>query len=145
MIHIKDYTIYLAGGMGDLTFEESNEWRRCLKEKILSHTKDINSRVVVKNPNEYFNFIFKFHETESEVKNFDLNLVRKSDLVIVNFNDPHSIGTSQELAVANEYRIPVIGLNVDRYNIHPWLKLSCERIFDDMDKLLEYVKNYYLR
>lgn len=129
--------------MGDLTFEESNEWRVCIKRELCNYTKDIGLNVNIINPNDYYNFIKKSHETEYEVRQFDLNLVRRSDLIIVNFNDPHSIGTSQELAIANEHRIPVIGLNESQVVLPPWLKLSCDRIFNKKIELLDYVKWFY--
>lgn len=132
--------IYLAGSMGNLTFEESDKWRRKLKEELLQRSDEIK----IINPNDYFNFQQKQHETEAEVRNFDLRLVRQSGLIVVNFNDPTSIGTAQELAVANELRIPVIGINESNYNLHPWLSVCCERIFVNIEQVLEYLTDFYL-
>ncbi len=75
---------------------------------------------------------------------FDLNKVRHSDLIICNFNDIYSLGTMAELAIAYERRIPVIGLNVDEQTLHPWQIEFCTRIFNDMDEMLDYVKDFYL-
>lgn len=140
MINIA-YQIYLAGGMTGLTFEESNDWRVFIKNKLIQIA---DSSVKIINPNDYFNFLLKTHETEREVKNFDLHLVRNADLIIVNFNAPNSIGTAQELAVANENKIPILGLNKHNFKLHPWLVESCERIFDNSMDLIYYVRNYYL-
>lgn len=140
MINIA-YKIYLAGGMTGLTFEESNDWRVFIKNKLIQIA---DSSVKIINPNDYFNFLLKTHETEREVKNFDLHLVRNADLIIVNFNAPNSIGTAQELAVANENKIPILGLNKHNFKLHPWLVESCERIFDNSMDLIYYVRNYYL-
>lgn len=71
-------------------------------------------------------------------------MVRKSDLIIANFNSSQSIGTAQELALANEYRIPVVGLNAENKELHPWLTECCEKMFTDMSDLLDYVQFYYL-
>lgn len=133
--------IYLAGGMSGLSFEESNRWRVMVKDWV----KEIgNSTVKVVNPNDYYNPIYKTHKSEKEARDFDLWLLRHSDLVIVNFNSPSSIGTAQELAIASELRIPVIGVKEGKYPLHPWLVESVERIFDNILEMLEYVNAYYL-
>lgn len=127
-------SIYLAGGMTGLTFEESNGWRKYLSEKLEHNTL---------NPNDYFNPHESNHGSEKEARNYDLMLLKKCDLVIVNFNTPNSIGTAQELAVAYENHIPVIGVNENKYELHPWLVECCERIFSSIDELIEYVNYYY--
>lgn len=128
--------------MSDIEFEESNSWRTHIISTLHSR---VGSKVKCCNPNDYFNFEEICHETEREVRNFDLNKLRKSDLIVVNFNAPNSIGTAQELAIANEHRIPVIGLNECNYELHPWLTECCERIFYKMDQLLDYIIYFYLR
>ena len=75
---------------------------------------------------------------------FDLNLVRHSDLIIINFNDVYSLGSMAELAIAYERRIPVIGLNIDRQTLHPWQECMCNRIFNDIDEMLDYIEDFYL-
>lgn len=140
---MRNYQIYLAGGMKNVNFEVSNAWRK----KIIEHFQsDYRLRYTVSfiNPNNYFNFLQKSHKTEREIREFDLLKVRESELIIVNFNDPNSIGTAQELAVAYEYRIPVIGLNVENEELHPWLIECCNRIFTNFDEMLQYVKDFYL-
>lgn len=127
--------------MTGLTFEESNDWRVFIKNKLIQIA---DSSVKIINPNDYFNFLLKTHETEREVKNFDLHLVRNSDLIVVNFNAPNSIGTAQELAVANENKIPILGLNEHNFKLHLWLVESCERIFDNRTDLIYYIRDYYL-
>ena len=127
-------SIYLAGGMTGLTFEESNRWRKYLKSKLLHNAI---------NPNEYFNPHSSNHGSEKEARNYDLMLLKKCDLVIANFNIPNSIGTAQELAIAYDKRMLVIGLNENQYELHPWLIECCERIFSSIDELVEYVNYYY--
>ena len=58
--------------------------------------------------------------TQHEGMEFDLNRVRSSDLIIVNFNDVYSLGTMAEIATAYERRIPIIGLNENNQDLHPW-------------------------
>lgn len=146
---MKDYFIYLAGGMskfGKDNFEKSNSWR----EKCINYFNDYTDRSVydihITNPNNYFNFLedIPTYESQREVMEFDLNRVRKSDLVIVNFNDPISLGTMAELAIAYEKRIPVVGLNECEYELHPWQKEMCNRVFYNIDDMLDYIVCYYL-
>ena len=68
-----------------------------------------------------------------------------SDLmVIVNFNDMYSLGSMSELAIAYDRRIPIIGLDINKQELHPWQIEMCNRIFDDIDEMLDYVEDYYL-
>ena len=76
--------------------------------------------------------------------NFDLNALRKSNLIVVNFNNPNSIGTAMEMMLAYEMRIPILGLNKDKLKLHPWLECCCDRIFDNMKDLVRYVVEFYL-
>lgn len=121
-----------------MDFHDSNAWRQQIQNDFQYDS------VQVINPNDFFNFQHKDYESEREVRNFDLNMLRNSNLVIVNFNKPDSIGTAQELAIAHELHIPVLGLNDNRSEIHPWLKECCDRIFDSMNELIEYVNFYYV-
>lgn len=143
-----NYFIYLAGGMGSLSFEEQNEWRVDLKQRFAyyykSYYKSRFYNVVFINPVDYYNFEEKRHETEDEVMRFDLHKVKTSDLVIVNFNDPKSIGTTAEMATAYDRGIPIIGLNESGVELHPWLRCMTERIFTDRGELLDYISSFYL-
>ena len=148
MIHIKNFDIYLCGGMGKFgkeRFEESDTWRRYCKETLESYE---NNRFNVSciNPNDYFNFKEEIprYESQKEIMEFDLFKLRNSNLVIVNFNDMYSLGSMAELAIAYERRIPVIGLNVDNQELHSWQIEMCNRIFEDIDEMLDYVEDYYL-
>lgn len=138
------YEIYLAGAMGCFgkeQFNKGNDWRVYVKREL--ENADSVYKVICYNPNDYYNFLSKEYDSELEIQKFDLDKVRKANLIIVNFN-ANSIGTSKELAVANEYKIPVIGLNEGGLKLHPWDVNDCIRIFDNMDELLDHVKKFYL-
>ena len=144
---MKNYQIYLIGGMGKFgkeNFNEGNKWRVYCKD-ILENF-DGNYKVSIINPNDYFNFIDEpsRYKTEKEVMEFDIHKVRTSDLVIVNFNDMYSLGSMAELAIAYERRIPVIGLDVEKQKLHPWQVEMSNRIFDDIDEMLDYIEDFYL-
>lgn len=143
-----DYLIYLCGGMGKFgkdNYDTSNTWRRYCKQAL--ETCESEYKVTAINPNDYFNFVDEpsLYKSQKEVMNFDLHKLRNSDLVIINFNDIYSLGSMAELAIAYERRIPVIGLDIDKQNLHPWQECMCERIFDNIDEMLDYIQDFYLR
>lgn len=139
--------IYLSGGMSGLTYLDQVKWRYKITELIYHKTQkyDITPEPMFFIPPEYYNPQDNLHKTEREVMEFDLHRLRKSDLVIVNFNVPNSIGTAMELMLARELRIPIVGLLEDEnVNLHPWLVECCGRIFSNLEKLSDYVVQYYL-
>lgn len=144
---MKDFTIYLAGGMGKFdkeNFDEGNKWRVLCKREF----EDYNSQyyVYVDNPNDYFNFVEEpqRYQSQREIMEFDLNKVRNADLIIINFNDMYSLGSMAELAIAYEKKIPVIGLDVDNQELHPWQIEMCNRVFNNIGELVDYVEDFYL-
>lgn len=142
------YNIYLCGGMGKFgkeNFGECNKWRKYCK-RILENC-ECEYKVKAINPNDFFNFIDEppQYNTQNEVMRLDLHKLRNSDLVIVNFNDMYSLGSMAELAIAHERRIPIIGLDVDKQILHPWQVCMCERIFNNIDEMLDYIQDFYLR
>ena len=144
---MRNFQIYLCGGMGKFgkeEFDKGNDWRKYCKTAL--EDCDCDYKVHVVNPNDYFNFLDEppRYKTQKEVMNFDLNKLRHSDLVIANFNDKYSLGSMSEIAIANDRGIPVIGLDVDKQELHPWQVEMCERIFDDIDEVLDYVEDFYL-
>lgn len=148
MIIIERFYIYLAGGMGKFgkdNFDKGNTWRIYCKETL----KNCESNYIVNiiNPNDYFNFKEqpRRYKTQREVMEFDLNKVRHSDLIIINFNDMYSLGSMAELAIAYERKIPIIGLDIDNQELHPWEIEMCNRIFNNIDEMLDYVEDFYLK
>lgn len=143
----KTISIYLAGGMGKFgkdDFNKSNNWRKYCKNILESYESDYKVKVI--NPNDYFNFVEEppRYISQREIMEFDLNKVRCSDLIIVNFNDVYSLGTMAELAIAYERRIPVIGLNDEGQILHPWQMEMTTRMFNSIGEMLNYVKDFYL-
>lgn len=136
--------IYLSGAMGSLSFEEQSKWRKKIINAIKYGDYDCSKNAAFFNPVDYYNFKEKNHKTEREVVEFDLNALRNSDLVIVNFNDPLSLGTCAELAIAYELKIPVVGINKDGFELHPWLLEFTTRMCESIKEAVEYVVNFYL-
>lgn len=136
--------IYLSGGMGSLSFEEQSKWRKQIINAIQYGDYHYEKKPTFFNPVDYYNFTDVRYKSEREVMEFDLNALRKSDLVIVNFNDPKSLGTCAELAIAKELHIPVIGINKDKLELHPWLVEFTTRMCDDIREVVEHVVEFYL-
>lgn len=129
--------VYLAGGMTGLSFKEQNKWREDFKKEFYFK----NARII--NPCDYYN-LNQPYDTEKEIFEYDLNHIRTSDLIIVNFNNPKSIGTAMELMLAKELHIPILAcLPQGDEVIHPWLLECCMKTFKNMDELTSYVEKYY--
>lgn len=129
--------------MGNLSFEEQSKWRSQIIEEIKFNC-DCEKKAVFFNPVDYYNFDEKRYKTDKEVVEFDLNALRHSDLVIVNFNDPKSIGTCAELAIAYDMHIPIIGINKDGEELHPWLVEFTTRMCDSIREAVDYTVDFYL-
>lgn len=145
---MKSYFVYLCGGMGKFgkeNFDECNKWRKYCKQTLENYECDYRVKAV--NPNDFFNFVDEppRYNTQNEVMRLDLHKLRNSDLVIANFNDMYSLGSMAEIAIAYDRGIPVIGLNDKNQKLHPWQICMCERIFDDIDEMLDYIEDFYLR
>ena len=136
--------VYLSGGMGNISFEEQTKWRNAIRDEVLYGAKDISEKVKFFSPPDYYNFEEIRHRTEREIMEFDLDCLRKSDVVVVNFNDPKSIGTAQELILAKEWHIPVIGINKDNIELHPWLIECTTRMCDSLREAVDYLIDFFL-
>lgn len=136
--------MYLSGGMGNLSFEEQSKWRKQIIDAIKFGGYDYEKKPTFFNPVDYYNFQETRHKSEREVMQFDLNGLRNSDLVIVNFNDPSSLGTCAELAIAYDMKIPIVGINKDGKELHPWLECFCDRMCDSIKEAVEYVVEFHL-
>ena len=135
--------IYLSGGMGSLSYEEQSKWRNQIMDAI-KFNYDCEKKPVFFNPVNYYNFEDVRYKTQREVMHFDLNALRNSNLVIVNFNNPESLGTCAELAIAYDRQIPIIGINKDNKTLHPWLECFCDRMCENIKEAVEHVVAFYL-
>lgn len=136
--------IYLAGDMEGLKWNKQIEWRTLIEKELGKF--DYRYKPIICSPPNYFNFENPTHDNEREVMEFDLNKVRNSDLIIVNFtHKPISLGTMAEISIAYDRQIPILGLCEDEnIKLHPWQKEMCLRIFSDIQELIDYIINFYL-
>lgn len=133
--------IFLSGGMTGLTEEEASKWRTSFK--LNNAVQDDTPFIFIDPTYYYFPTDKTTQEYEKEAMNYDLYLVKHSDLIIVNFNSLSSIGTAQELMLAHTLDKPIIGMiEEDKYKqLHPWYKEECMKIFKyDSGKLEETIE-----
>jgi nucleoside 2-deoxyribosyltransferase len=140
---VESVKIYLSGAMGSVSMEEQSRWRKQIIDEIKTNCH-CEKKPIFFNPVDYYSFEEKRHKTEKEIVEFDLNAVRNSDLIIVNFNDPNSLGTCAELAIAYDMHIPIIGINKDGVELHPWLDTFTTRMCDSLREAVDYVVDFYL-
>ena len=140
-------TIYLAGKMSGLNKNDYCKWRSELTDALIDKAFLVGSSIQIINPTDYFDFEDMDRHLEKEVMQFDLNMVRQSDIVIVNVNGvSSSIGTAIELYEANRLNIPVIAYT-DRDvedDIHPWIENCFSTVQMSKDELIDYIRDFYM-
>lgn len=132
-------TVYLAGKMSGILPEIANKWRLEAVELLKENFKIIN-------PCDYYNFeMDRSTYTDLEVKKFDLWAVENSDIILVNFDFPDSIGTAIELHMAYEiWDKPVIAYGGLHVEVHPWMKLSVTKWCNTLEDAIDHINKYYL-
>lgn len=135
--------VYLAGGITNATEEQMNGWRKRSKELFDKFAKD---KFEVINPVDYYNPTDYNFDSTREVMEFDLHKVRNADVILVNYNIPNSIGTAIEIGIANEHRIPVVGVinsMSDENTIHDWLDCMTWKKYNNLFSAVEYIVKYF--
>ena len=135
-----DKLFYLCGGITGISTQEASLWRTALKIRI---EEECSGKVRAFNPlsAEPIDDICK---VDSVTMRYELDILRRSSLVICYFNNPASLGSMAELAIAYERRIPILGINPNQEKLHPWQIEMCDYIFNNMEDFWEYLKINYL-
>lgn len=136
MIDMETVKIYFAG-------DQQSKWREQVINSI-NYNYDCEKKAAFFNPASYYDFEYTRCRSEREVVEFDLNSLRKADLVMVNFNGELNLNTCAELAIAYENKTPVIGINKNNEKLHPWLTVFTSRMCDSVREAVEYVVDFYL-
>jgi len=126
--------------MSGLTLEQMNKWR--LDASLLL---GMDFYITI-NPVNFYNFeLDRSTYTDREVKEFDLTAIKNSDLVLVNFEYPDSIGTAIELHMTHDvWGIPVIAFGGDINKVHPWMVVSVTKYLKTLDEAVAYINEFYL-
>lgn len=135
-------SIYLCGAMAGLTTQEYSEWRNYIQNKFL----EINSDWKCFNPAHHFDFVDVTNGeiTERQAMDIDLYNLRRSDLVIFDSYGPKSLGSMAEIAIAYDRKIPVLGINIDHKELHPWIEAMCTKFFDNYNDCIQYAASHFL-
>lgn len=144
---MKTLTIYEAGKMSGLNLQQMLTWRIELTKELEDVAEIIGVKVNAVNPVNYFNFVQKRHQTESEIMKFDLSKVKQSDIVIVNMDGLNtSIGTCIELYEAYKREIPVLAFGSNKLyeELHPWIQCCITRHDETYKETVNYIKDFYM-
>lgn len=145
---MKTFRIYTAGKMYGLSFDEQMNWRKQIENKIRV-LSDVSLQFI--HPPLFYKYDEKNHQTEREVKEWELNQIRNSDIVIVSLDGVNdSIGTHFELSTADAVNsfgnkfIYIIGIGKSKEPLHPWIEASLFRKEENYADAAEYITNYLL-
>lgn len=144
---MRELIIYEAGKMSGLDLQQMLTWRIELTKELEDVAEMVGVKVNAVNPVNYFNFVQKRHQTESEIMKFDLSKVKQSDIVIVNMDGLNtSIGTCIELYEAYKREIPVLafGRNNLYEELHPWVQCCITRHDKTYKETVNYIKEFYM-
>lgn len=145
------FKIFLSGGITGLNDKDCKEWRDYISVEFLDY-----SNVISVNQMQHFNPNEETSDSlEKEAMMYDLYHLRTANLVVVNLDKTDSIGTAQELMLAYELHIPIIGFIKEENlsKVHPWIQTEVGKLFtykDDseleeiLDSVVYYVVNYYI-
>lgn len=144
--------VWLCGASEKVSFEDSNNWRK----ECVSWFKFNSKSFRAWNPNEYYSYSERRHNSDLEILLFCLRKVTESKAILVNLDNIRmSVGSIVELAWAYLLRKPVIGFYEGykgkdddelRNAIHSWVYEFCWRIElgdEAMLNALDYVEEYY--
>jgi nucleoside 2-deoxyribosyltransferase len=120
------HRIYLAGGISGLTYDEATDWRKYVKEELISY--DIESfspmrakEYLVDEPRIKDSYEDKVLSCDRGITVRDRFDLQRSDLVFVNLlgaKKKVSIGTVMEIAWADILRKPIVLCIEDEGNLH---------------------------
>jgi len=128
--------IYLSGPIMDEHLGEARAWRKTAKLLLQNkfHLLDPMRR----------QFIDRQVDSANEIVEFDLQDVRESDILLVNYNKP-SIGTSMEVfyAAQNLGKFVVAFSPFKFENCSPWMVRYCTKILSSLEEACDYINIHF--
>lgn len=170
MLTHNPYVIYLSGGMTGIPKEEASSWRKRFKELFYEKLIELKQTdpfikypspfIIIDPTDTFYPSLDNSLAYEREAYNYETYWTLQANAIVVNLNSLSSIGTAQELMLAqtNPNHCPkIIGfVEKDKYDkLHPWNRISCTTIkayepefFDDILKkivymILDYLKGFF--
>ena len=129
-------TIYLSGPIMDEQAGHAREWREKAKELLRGSFRTLDPM--------RRKFVDRQDDSANEIVEFDLQDVRDSDIVLVNYNKP-SIGTSMEVfyAANNMGKFVVAFSPFDFHDCSPWMVKYCTKILPTLEEACDYIKIHF--
>ena len=131
--------------MGGLTYEQQMKWRRLIENEVLNRS---DKSVTFIHPPQFYQY--NSGVDEREAREWDLNQIKNSDIVVINLSDiADSIGSHMELGLIegmNEFgykHIFVVGIGEPNTD-HPWIELSLSKKVSTIQEAADYIVNYLL-
>lgn len=132
---MKNYTVYLAGPIAGLTYEEATGWRDYCVDYLArydiiglsplrkkEYLKSFGSEPLYSNADEYKKngHVFDVMATNRGIMTRDRFDAGRCDILFVNFLGAKraGIGTCMELGIADTKRTPIVAVMEDEGNIH---------------------------
>ena len=130
-------TIYLSGPIMDEHLGEARAWRETAKKYLKDNFKILDPM--------RRQFIDRQVDSANEIVEFDLQDVRESDIILVNYNKP-SIGTSMEVfyAAHNLGKFVVAFSPFKFKDCSPWMVKYCTKINKNLEMSCEYINMHFI-
>lgn len=128
-------TIYLCGGIKDLSIKDQIEWRDKSRDQLWP-------RFNILNPMRR-NFRDDEFQSQNEIVSLDKKDIIESDILLVNATKP-SWGTAMEIMFAFARHKIIITFTGDDYkNASPWVAFHSTRVCKTLDEAIKYIKNNF--
>ena len=129
-------TVYLSGPIMDEAEGTAREWRETAKELLKDHFRLLDPM--------RRKFVDRQVDSANEIVEFDLQDVRNSDIVLVNYNRP-SIGTSMEVFYAshNQGKFVVAFSPLEYKDCSPWMARFCTKILPTLEDAVAYIITHF--
>jgi nucleoside 2-deoxyribosyltransferase len=129
-------TVYLSGPIMDEVEGTAREWRETAK-------KLLQERFRLLDPMRR-KFVDRQVDSANEIVEFDLQDVRNSDIVLVNYNRA-SIGTSMEVfyAAHDQGKFVVAFSPLEYKDCSPWMARFCTKILPTLEEAVEYIITHF--
>lgn len=140
---MKDINIYLSGAISNIPEPEAYGWREDI-ESLFDYIGFKNIHVF--NPARHFtNLQLEIGLiNDEELMKFEIDKLRRSDVVIYNCHYPKSLGSMAELAIAYDRNIPILAFNEDKNELHPWIKHMCTKIFSSKTVMISFLVEHFI-
>ena len=144
-----DYTVYMAGPISGLSFDECYTWREqtqaFLAHRGIQAINPLRAKSYLRDSRKiedcYQDSLLSTQKGITSRDHFDC---KRADMLLVNVKDAKtvSIGTCMEIAWAKAYNKPVVLLIEDEGNIHDhcMIRECCDFRVNNLDAALEIVQ-----